>query len=339
MTRIACNLNPAAGTIRRWRTAARKVVAPTGSWRGLSADRERPDATVTGCEAHDTEPLVLSLQTAPQQDLVQSERLSELERFQIRFIQRSLEPGPLASVMKWCQRYLGATWITLATRQMLHVHGFDRLPQLDPAQSYVMVANHRTFFDLYAITAYLVRRGLRHRILFPVRSAFFYDRPLGFFVNGVMSFFAMYPPIFRERKKLALNLASLDELARQLRRGGVLAGIHPEGTRNQGPDPYRLLPAQRGVGRVVQAARVPVIPVFVNGLVGDLKAQLLNNFRPRDHQIVIVFGAPVALDDLIQQPSTPKVHQAIADRVLASVEQLGQEEREIRDRLEAARDR
>jgi 1-acyl-sn-glycerol-3-phosphate acyltransferase len=266
----------------------------------------------------------------PAHELTSSERLSKLERFHVRFVRRSLEPGWLASCVKWCQRYLGATWITLATRRLLHVHGEDRLPLLDPAQSFLMVANHRTFFDLYAITAHLVRSGLRHRILFPVRSAFFYDHPLGFLINGLMSFFAMYPPIFRERKKLALNLCSLDELAAQLRRGGVLAGIHPEGTRNKGPNPYALLPAQRGTGRVVQAARVPVIPVFVNGLVGDLKAQILNNLAPRKHPIVIVFGAPVPLEDLIQQPESPKVHQAIADRTLAAVTALGEEEQVIR---------
>jgi len=216
---------------------------------------------------------------------------------------------------------------------MLHVHGEDRLPTLDPEQSYVMVSNHRTFFDLYAITAHLVRRGLRHRILFPVRSTFFYDHPFGMAVNGAMSFFAMYPPIFRDRKKLLLNPTSLDELARQLRKGGVLAGIHPEGTRSQGPSPYDLLPAQRGVGRVVQAARVPVIPVFINGLVSDLKSQILNNWQPLAHPIAIVFGAPVELDDLLSQPNTPKVHQAIADRTLFAVAKLGQEEREIREQL------
>jgi 1-acyl-sn-glycerol-3-phosphate acyltransferase len=144
----------------------------------------------------------------------------------------------------------------------------------------------------------------------------------------------MYPPIFRERKKLVLNPTSLDELAKQLRKGGVLAGIHPEGTRNRGADPYELLPAQRGVGRVVHAARVPVIPVFVHGLVGGLPAQILNNLKPQEHRIVIVFGSPVELTDLLEQPASAKVHQAIADRTLEAVARLGHEEREIRARRE-----
>jgi len=65
-----------------------------------------------------------------------------------------------------------------------------------------------------------------------------------------MSFLAMYPPIFRERSRAALNLVGLDELAWLLRRGGTFLGIHPEGTRGKGDDPYTLLPAQPGVGRI-----------------------------------------------------------------------------------------
>ena len=49
-------------------------------------------------------------------------------------------------------------------------------------------------------------------------------------VNGVMSFFAMYPPIFRERKRLALNVTSLEELVWLLKRGGTFAGLHPDST-------------------------------------------------------------------------------------------------------------
>jgi 1-acyl-sn-glycerol-3-phosphate acyltransferase len=64
-----------------------------------------------------------------------------------------------------------------------------------------LVSNHRSFFDLYVVTGYLVKRNMPHRLVFPVRANFFYDRRLGLFVNGVMSFFAMYPPLFQRRKK------------------------------------------------------------------------------------------------------------------------------------------
>jgi 1-acyl-sn-glycerol-3-phosphate acyltransferase len=259
-----------------------------------------------------------------------------MERFTIRFVRRTFEPGRVDRAIRFFQRVIGSTWIHHFTKNLRHVYGMDRLPPLARGQSYVLVANHRSFFDLYVVFGHLVRLRLRHRIVFPVRAEFFYTRLLGLFVNGVMSFFAMYPPIFRERKKLALNPTSLDELAFLLRRGGYFCGLHPEGTRKKDDDPYTFLPAQRGVGRVIHEARVPVIPVFINGLLpNDLPRQVSSNFDGTGRKIVVVFGAPIDFSDLYAEPSSPKVHQAIADRTLEAIGTLGQEERAHRAALEA----
>ncbi len=257
-------------------------------------------------------------------------RLSWLERSIIGFVRRTFEPGLLSRAVTYCQRTVGCGWIHFATKHLRHVHGFERLPALDPAQSYILIANHRSFFDLYVVFGDLVHRGLEHRIVFPVRSNFFYDNPLGLLVNGFMSFFAMYPPLFRERKKALMNPLALEELAFLLRRGGMFAGVHPEGTRKRDDDPYTFLPAQRGVGKVIQDARVPVIPVFINGLVNDLPKQLMGNFDRTGQEIFVVFGAPVEFGDLLDQGKSPKVHQAISDRVMQAVAELGQEERALR---------
>lgn len=258
------------------------------------------------------------------------DRLSRVERAQIAFIRRSFEPGALDQTIRWFQRNVGAVWIDHATRKLRRVHGLDRLPRFGPDQSFICVANHRSFFDLYVVTAELVRRGLPQRIAFPVRSAFFYDNPLGFVVNGAMSFFAMYPPIFRERKKLTLNVTSLEELAWLLRRGGTFAGVHPEGTRKKDDDPYTFLPAQRGVGRLIYDARVPVVPVFVNGLGNDIVRQVKSNFNGTGGVINIVFGTPVDFGGLLDQRRSPKTDRAIAERTLEVIGELGQEERRIR---------
>jgi len=255
------------------------------------------------------------------------ERLTGLERFNIRAIRRTLDPGPLDEAMRWCQRHVGAQWITIVTKNLLHVHGPDRLPPLEPGKSYICAANHRSFFDLYVVTAYLVKRGMPHRMVFPVRAEFFYDHPLGLFVNGVMSFFAMYPPIFRDRPRAALNLAGLDELAFMLRRGGAFLGIHPEGTRKKDGDPYTLLPAQPGVGRIIHQSRATVLPVFVNGLLNDLPKQVTSNFDGTGVPVHAVFGRPVEFDDLLAAKGSPRTYRAIADRVRDVISDLGQEEK------------
>ena len=252
-------------------------------------------------------------------------------RAHIRLVQKSLEPGLLDRALRLGQATFGCTWIEVCTRNIRHVHGLERVGTLDPGQSYVCVCNHRSFFDLYVVTAYLVkRRLLPHRILFPVRSNFFYDSPGGIFVNGVMSFFAMYPPVFRDRKLAHLNLASLDETVRLLRGPGVWVGLHPEGTRNKTGDPYALLPAQSGVGRIIHNAKVPVVPVFINGLGNDLPKQVLGNFTRKGPPINVVFGAPVDFGDMLDRPSSPRVYKQVSDRALDAVRALGEEERRMR---------
>ena len=259
-------------------------------------------------------------------------RLNAIERAQIAFVRRTFERGAVDHMVRWCQRVIGSHWIHHNTKNLRKVYGLDRLPALELGKSYLVVSNHRSFFDLYVITGDLVRRGLQHRIVFPVRAKFFYDNPLGLFVNGVMSFFAMYPPIFRERKRAALNLKSLDELSWLLRRGGVFAGLHPEGTRKRDDDPYTFLPAQSGVGRIIYESRVTVLPVFINGLItDDLVRQLESNFDGSGTPINVVYGSPIDFGALLDERGSPRVYQAIADKALEVIGELGQEERGLRD--------
>jgi len=257
--------------------------------------------------------------------------LTPLERAQIRFVRATLRPGPLDRTIRVMQRSVGQWWIRSVTNSLRHVHGLDRLPAWDPSESVICVANHRSFFDLYITTAELVAQGLPHRILFPVRSNFFYDHPLGPFVNGVMSFFAMYPPIFRDRKRAALNLASLDETAALLRRGGFFVGLHPEGTRKKDDDPYTFLPGQSGVGRIIHKARCTVVPVFVNGLLNDFPRQVATGIARRGRPVHIVFGAPVDFGSLRQAPGSPKTYKRIAETCLEVIGELGQQEKAIRN--------
>lgn len=261
------------------------------------------------------------------------QRLSLSERAIIRFVRGTFRRGLIDSAIRGLQHSVGSPWIHHVTKNLRHMHGIERLPVLEQRQSYILVSNHRSFFDLYVVFGDLVHRGLSHRIVFPVRSKFFYDNPLGLLVNGFMSFFAMYPPLFRDKKKALMNPLALEELAFLLRRGGMFAGIHPEGTRKRDDDPYTFLPAQRGVGKVIQDSRVPVIPVFINGLVNDLTKQMSGNFDGTGKPIFVVFGAPVEFGDLLDQGKSPKVHQAISDRVMLAVAELGREERALRAAL------
>ena len=73
----------------------------------------------------------------------------------------------------------------------------------------------------------------------------------------------------------------------------------------------------------------------MNGLINDLPRQILSNFDGTGRDIHVVFGAPIDFSDLYVERGSPKVHQAIADRALEAIAELGAEEREHR----TARDR
>jgi 1-acyl-sn-glycerol-3-phosphate acyltransferase len=280
----------------------------------------------------ETAPAPSSARRRPERDLLETgaDLLTPLERLQIRLVRATLTPGPVDDAIRWLQRSVGQRWIRAATSRLRRVHGIERLPAWNANESVILVANHRSFFDLYVTTAELVSRGLPQRILFPVRSSFFYDHPLGPLVNGTMSFFAMYPPIFRDRKRAALNVASLDEIAVLLRRGGYFVGLHPEGTRKRDGDPYTFLPAQSGIGRVVHQARVPVVPVFVNGLGNDIGKQIVDSFTGRGRPITLVFGAPIDFGASLDAPGGPKTYKRIAEMCLDAIGVLGAEERALR---------
>ena len=116
-------------------------------------------------------------------------RLSWIERFNLRVVRFSFEPGLLDRLLRFLQRTVGQAWIHQGSKNIRQVFGLERLPDFSELNSVIVVANHQSFFDLYIITAELVRRGLRKRIVFLVRGEFFYDSLFGVFVNFFMSFF------------------------------------------------------------------------------------------------------------------------------------------------------
>lgn len=285
-----------------------------------------------------SEPLTQRSAPAPLQRALleyDASQLSAVEQRQIRFVRKTFESGPLDRAIRVAQRVVGSTWIDFVLDNLRHVQGLEHLPPFDPKASYICVANHRSFFDLYVVTAYLVRRGMPHRLMFPVRSKFFYDAPLGLAINGLVSFFAMYPPIFRERSRAALNLASLDEVTRVLRAGGSFVGLHPEGQRSKGDDPYELLPAQGGVGRIIQASGATVIPVFVNGLGNDFVKQVGSNFTRTGAPVTVTFGPPVDFGNQLAQPPSPRLHKKLSEQALDAIRALGEADKALRASLGA----
>lgn len=244
----------------------------------------------------------------------------------------------LNRLLFYCHKLVGATWVDHFTRRIRHAIGLEKIGPAADLDNFILVSNHRSYFDLYVISAVLIRAGMKKRMLYPVRSTFFYDHPLGWWVNGIMSFWSMYPPLFRERKKAVLNHTAIGEVIWSLRNADVGVGLHPEGTRNKGDDPYSFLPAQSGVGRAIHQSRKPVLPVFINGLGNDLYRQVKGNFDGTGRDVILVFGEPIDFGELLDAPANAKTFRALAERTLEEIGRLGAIEREARVEIERGQD-
>lgn len=253
---------------------------------------------------------------------------------------RRMNFGAWKRFWTFCQRHIGSLWIYLATYNLMNVFGIENVEDTDPDRPLLLVANHRSFFDMYTVSSVLFRRTTRPITLyFPVRAKFFYDNPVGWFVNLVMGWWAMYPPFFREQKdasKRAFDKFSLRELVRLCTYGrGHVIGFHPEGKRNLGDDPYELLPAQPGIGKVIYEARPQVIPVFVTGLINDLPKQILGNWTGGE-KVRIWFGEPIDLSGSYERRDSIRTHKELSDFLMERIGELGERDRKWIERGEGS---
>ncbi len=253
--------------------------------------------------------------------------LNGMERLAFRIAHR-MNQGRWKLFWTWCQKYIGSRWIQLATYKLLRVYGLEHVESISHDRPLLLVANHRSFFDMYAVSSVLFRRTSWPKTLyFPVRSRFFYESPLGMLVNMLMGWWSMYPPIFAENEKRVFDKYSVRRLAQLCREGrGHVVGFHPEGTRNRSSDPYSYLRAQPGVGKLIKDSAPQVIPVFIAGLGNQLARQVVSNWTG-GAQIRIRFGAPLELAAFLEKKDHVRTYKEISEFVMSKIAELGEEDR------------
>lgn len=286
-----------------------------------------PETNAAGSHA----PVATDASFAPTVDPTREELavLSPMERFAFRIAHRANQ-GRAKEFWTGLQNTLGAAWIHLATYNIMQVHGLEHIEAIDHTRPLVLVANHRSFFDMYAVSAVLYRRTKwRKQLFFPVRGRFFYTSPLGMFVNMLMGWWSMYPPFFYATEKRLFDKYAVRRLATLCHEGaGNIIGFHPEGTRNKSHDPYSFLPAQPGIGKLVMDAQPQVVPVFIAGLGNYLFRQVIRNWTGGEH-IRIHFGAPLNLDEFYMKRNALRTHKEIAEHVMSSIVELSEGDRRL----------
>jgi 1-acyl-sn-glycerol-3-phosphate acyltransferase len=251
--------------------------------------------------------------------------LSTSEKLGFKLAHR-MNHGAWKRFWTYCQRHVGSLWILISTYNLMNVFGLENFEKTDSERPILLVSNHRSFFDMYVVSTALFRRtNRRFRLFFPVRAKFFYDSPVGWFVNLVMGWFSMYPPFFREAgevKKREFDKFSLRRLVQICSEPQAnIIGFHPEGKRNLNDNPYEFLPAQPGIGKVILAARPQVVPVFIAGLGNDLPKQVLGNWRGGE-QIRVYFGEPIDLSEFYEKRDSLRTHKEIADFLMEKIGEL-----------------
>ena len=260
--------------------------------------------------------------------------LSRTERAAFRLTHR-MNRGRWKQFWTFCQRTLGAGWIHLATYNIMRVYGLEHLSAVSPERPLLLVANHRSFFDMYAVSTVLFRRTRRPlRLFFPVRGRFFYDSPLGPAVNMLMGWWSMYPPFFAGGENPLVDKRTFDRFSMRLltdlcREGaGHVVGFHPEGRRNKGADIYALRRPQPGVGKLIKDAEPQVVPVFVAGLDNSLPRQVMRNWRGR-HPIRVHFGPPLDFSAFRGKRDAVRTYMEIAELVMCRIAELGEHDRAL----------
>ncbi len=260
--------------------------------------------------------------------------LSGMERVAWRVSRRMNQRG-WKRLWTFCQSTVGAGWIRFATYNIMQVYGLEHVEAVAHDRPLLLAANHRSFFDLYTVSAELFRRTTwRKSLFFPVRGRFFYESPVGMFVNFVMGWWSMYPPFFAGGDKPLLDQREFDKYSMRVlvdlcRHGaGHVIGFHPEGTRNKNPDPYSFLPPKPGIGKLIKETGIQVVPVFVAGLSNDLPRQVLGNWTG-GQPIRIHFGPAIDFSDFLNRRDGVRTYKEIAEFVMSKIAELGEEDRAL----------
>src|SRR6266545_2860064 len=76
--------------------------------------------------------------------------LSGFERFAFRLTHR-MNLGRWKRFWTWCQSVFGAGWIQISTYNLMRLYGLENIEAVDHTRPVLLVANHRSFFDMYTV--------------------------------------------------------------------------------------------------------------------------------------------------------------------------------------------
>lgn len=168
----------------------------------------------------------------------------------------------------------------------MRFHGLERIPRGGPC---VLMANHRCLLD--PVTLALCARD--REIRFMGKKELFEKPVLGKLFRMAHGF-----PVDRGNLDMSAVRTALSVLGE-----GNTLGIFPEGTRSR---TGHMLPLLGGASMIALRARVPVVPVYIDG-----------TYRPF-RRIEVYVGEPLPMDDLLAGRVNKESCEALTHRMEAS---------------------
>ncbi|MGK2961589.1 MAG: lysophospholipid acyltransferase family protein [Gemmatimonadaceae bacterium] len=262
--------------------------------------------------------------------------LTRVESFNVRLVELWHTVPALSSISTWLGRNVARREFELLLGNLLEEHNFERLRDADYDKSILVCANHRSYVDNFAVAI----RAMKHippnvRLIAPARTEGLFDKPWGIFVNFFLTFMNMYPPVIRSSRGAMWGKRVIQILTDLLLKGRLALFIHPEGGRNKGSDPYDLMPAKPGLGKIIHQSKATVFPVFLQGFPRSPKAFIRANYgkgassQPLVHAVM---GEPLDFSAERALPASPEVYRAIGRRLMDAIVAASAEEKEIRRR-------
>ena len=190
-----------------------------------------------------------------------------------------------------------------------HVEGAENVPMNGGV---LLASNHLSFIDSVVIPIVAPRK-----VVFLAKAEYFN----GTGVKGALSrgWFGGLGMVPVDRSDTRSAMDSLDIALDVLRRGEAF-GIYPEGTRSRDGRLYR---GRTGVAHLAMTARVPVVPV---GLQGTQEIQPVGTRLPRLAKVTVRFGTPIDLAGRYDGVPLGKARRQGTDLVMAEIQKLSGQE-------------
>ena len=262
--------------------------------------------------------------------------LTKTEAFNVKLVERWHSVPALSSLSSFLARYMARAEFELVLHNVVQDHHFERLEKVSYEHGVLVCGNHRSYLDPFAIAI----RSMHHmpkgtRFIAPPRTEGLFDKPWGIFLNFVLTGMNMYPPVVRASRGSMWGKQVIEILIDLLLRGKVAIFIHPEGGRNKGSDPYDLLHAKPGLGKIIHSTRAVVFPVFLQGFPNKPAAFIKGNLKRGQPLVHAVMGEPIDFSAERAEPASPEIYRVIGRKLMEAIRVASVEEREIRSRLAA----